>query len=57
MQNVHYPSSQVAETKYKKLLHLGGNLFEPLGEKKTEKIKQKKVQLPALIANIKQFIE
>jgi len=43
MQNVYYPSSQVGETKYKKLQHLGGNLFEPPGEKKTEMIKQKKV--------------
>jgi len=40
--NLHYLSSRVDETKGKKLRHQGGSLFEPLGEKKTAKFKQKK---------------
>lgn len=37
--NLHYLSSQVDETKGKKLRHQGGSLFEPLGEKKSASLK------------------
>lgn len=46
MQILYYLSSQVDETKSKKLLHQDGNLFEPLGEKKSAKFKQNKVYFP-----------